>query len=163
MKEMAEDVSPFLFNPQDEKKILLFPEYIESVEFKAIESTFSFKTLASILNTDTLSTPAPKIKISTHFHFELNLLNFHHPHPFVSRHSINFHKRYIIFFNAILQASAEGFHSYFYKSVQKKTLTKNRFILYLNPCLPSNTLRSFNRLFPGIKNSSLWMDRGCTA
>jgi predicted nucleotidyltransferase component of viral defense system len=33
MKEMAEDVSPFLFNPQDEKKILLFPEYIESVEF----------------------------------------------------------------------------------------------------------------------------------
>jgi predicted nucleotidyltransferase component of viral defense system len=29
MEEMAADVKPFLFNPKDEKKILLFPEYIE--------------------------------------------------------------------------------------------------------------------------------------
>ena len=29
MKEMAQDVSPFLFNKKDEKKILLFPEYIK--------------------------------------------------------------------------------------------------------------------------------------
>ena len=28
MKEMAADVKPFLFNPSDEKKILLFPEYM---------------------------------------------------------------------------------------------------------------------------------------
>lgn len=31
MKEMAKDVKPFLFDPQDEKKILLFPEYIKQV------------------------------------------------------------------------------------------------------------------------------------
>ena len=31
MKEMAKDVKPFLFNPKDEKKILLFPEYIKQV------------------------------------------------------------------------------------------------------------------------------------
>jgi predicted nucleotidyltransferase component of viral defense system len=34
MKEMAGDVKPFLFNPKDEKKILLFPQYIESMNFK---------------------------------------------------------------------------------------------------------------------------------
>ncbi len=31
MKEMAADVKPFLFNPEDEKKILLFPAYLEGV------------------------------------------------------------------------------------------------------------------------------------
>lgn len=34
MNEMAKDVKPFLFNSMDEKKILLFPEYIESFNFK---------------------------------------------------------------------------------------------------------------------------------
>ena len=29
MEEMATDVKPFLFNPKDEKKILLFPKYME--------------------------------------------------------------------------------------------------------------------------------------
>ena len=29
MEEMAADVKPFIFNPKDEKKILLFPEYIK--------------------------------------------------------------------------------------------------------------------------------------
>jgi predicted nucleotidyltransferase component of viral defense system len=32
MEEMATDVKPFLFNPKDEKKILLFPEYMEQVK-----------------------------------------------------------------------------------------------------------------------------------
>jgi len=32
MKEMVADVKPFLFNPKDEKKILLFPEYMEQVK-----------------------------------------------------------------------------------------------------------------------------------
>ena len=32
MKEMATDVKPFLFNPKDEKKILLFPKYMEQVK-----------------------------------------------------------------------------------------------------------------------------------
>ncbi len=32
MKEMADDVRPFLFNPKDEKKILLFPEYIKQAK-----------------------------------------------------------------------------------------------------------------------------------
>lgn len=32
MKEMAKDVKPFLFNPKDEKKVLLFPEYIKQVK-----------------------------------------------------------------------------------------------------------------------------------
>ena len=32
MKEMATDVKPFLFNPKDEKKIILFPEYIEQAK-----------------------------------------------------------------------------------------------------------------------------------
>jgi predicted nucleotidyltransferase component of viral defense system len=32
MKEMAKDVKPFLFNPKDEKKILLFLEYMEQVK-----------------------------------------------------------------------------------------------------------------------------------
>ena len=32
MKEMAQDVSPFLFNKQDDKKILLFPKYIEQAK-----------------------------------------------------------------------------------------------------------------------------------
>ena len=32
MKEMAQDVSPFLFNKKDEKKILLFPEYIKQAK-----------------------------------------------------------------------------------------------------------------------------------
>lgn len=32
MKEMAQDVSPFLFNQKDEKKILLFPEYIKQAK-----------------------------------------------------------------------------------------------------------------------------------
>lgn len=31
MKEMADDVKPFLFNPDDVKRILLFPEYIAQV------------------------------------------------------------------------------------------------------------------------------------
>lgn len=34
MVEMAKDVKPFLFNSKDEKKILLFPEYIENFNFK---------------------------------------------------------------------------------------------------------------------------------
>jgi len=32
MNEMAADVKPFLFNPKDEKKILLFSEYMEQVK-----------------------------------------------------------------------------------------------------------------------------------
>ncbi len=32
MKEMVSDVKPFLFNPKDEKKILLFPEFIEQTK-----------------------------------------------------------------------------------------------------------------------------------
>jgi predicted nucleotidyltransferase component of viral defense system len=32
MEEMAADVKPFLFNPKDEKKILLFPRYMEKVK-----------------------------------------------------------------------------------------------------------------------------------
>jgi predicted nucleotidyltransferase component of viral defense system len=32
MKEMAADVKPFLFSPNDEKKILLFPEYLEQAK-----------------------------------------------------------------------------------------------------------------------------------
>ena len=32
MQEMAADVKPFLFNPRDEKKILLFPEYMEQAK-----------------------------------------------------------------------------------------------------------------------------------
>jgi len=32
MKEMAQDVSPFLFNPKDEKKVLLFSKYMEQVK-----------------------------------------------------------------------------------------------------------------------------------
>ena len=32
MKEMAADVKPFLFNPKDDKKILLFPKYVEQVK-----------------------------------------------------------------------------------------------------------------------------------
>jgi len=32
MKEMAKDVKPFLFNAKDEKRVLLFEEYIKSVE-----------------------------------------------------------------------------------------------------------------------------------
>jgi len=32
MKEMAADVKPFLFNPKDEKKIILFPKYMEQVK-----------------------------------------------------------------------------------------------------------------------------------
>lgn len=32
MKEMAADVKPFLFNPKDEKKIFLFPEYMEQAK-----------------------------------------------------------------------------------------------------------------------------------
>jgi len=32
MKEMAADVKPFLFNPKDEKKVLLFPKYMEQVK-----------------------------------------------------------------------------------------------------------------------------------
>ena len=31
MEEMADDVSPFLFDPKDAKKILLFPKYMEKV------------------------------------------------------------------------------------------------------------------------------------
>lgn len=32
MKEMAQDVSPFLFNKKDEKKILLFPDFIKQAK-----------------------------------------------------------------------------------------------------------------------------------
>jgi len=32
MEEMAKDVSPFLFNKKDEKKILLFPEYLKQAK-----------------------------------------------------------------------------------------------------------------------------------
>jgi hypothetical protein len=32
MEEMAADVKPFLFNPKDEKKILLFSEYMQQVK-----------------------------------------------------------------------------------------------------------------------------------
>lgn len=32
MEEMATDVKPFLFNPKDEKKILLFPKYLEQAK-----------------------------------------------------------------------------------------------------------------------------------
>jgi predicted nucleotidyltransferase component of viral defense system len=32
MKEMADDVKPFLFDPKDEKKVLLFPKYMEQVK-----------------------------------------------------------------------------------------------------------------------------------
>ncbi len=32
MKEMAKDVKPYLFNSKDEKKVLLFPEYMEQVK-----------------------------------------------------------------------------------------------------------------------------------
>ncbi|MEX0811683.1 MAG: nucleotidyl transferase AbiEii/AbiGii toxin family protein [Chitinophagales bacterium] len=32
MKAMASDVEPFLFEPKDEKKVLLFPEYMEQVK-----------------------------------------------------------------------------------------------------------------------------------
>ncbi|MEN8225196.1 MAG: nucleotidyl transferase AbiEii/AbiGii toxin family protein [Bacteroidota bacterium] len=32
MEEMAADVKPFLFNPKDEKKILLFPKYMEQAK-----------------------------------------------------------------------------------------------------------------------------------
>jgi hypothetical protein len=32
MKEMVQDVGPFLFNKKDEKKILLFPEYIKQAK-----------------------------------------------------------------------------------------------------------------------------------
>jgi len=32
MKAMASDVKPFLFNPKDEKKVLLFPKYMEEVK-----------------------------------------------------------------------------------------------------------------------------------
>ena len=31
MKEMADDVAPFLFNPQDTKMVLLFEQYIRQV------------------------------------------------------------------------------------------------------------------------------------
>lgn len=31
MKEMAQDVSPFLFNAKNEKKVLLFSKYMEQV------------------------------------------------------------------------------------------------------------------------------------
>lgn len=33
MKEMAVDVAPFLFNPEDSKKVLLFEQYIRQVNF----------------------------------------------------------------------------------------------------------------------------------
>ena len=29
MKEVADDVKPFLFNPDDTKKVILFPDYIK--------------------------------------------------------------------------------------------------------------------------------------
>ncbi len=32
MKKMASDVKPFLFDPRDEKKVILFPKYIEQVK-----------------------------------------------------------------------------------------------------------------------------------
>jgi len=32
MKEMAKDVTPFLFNAKDEKKVLLFEKYITGIE-----------------------------------------------------------------------------------------------------------------------------------
>jgi hypothetical protein len=32
MKEMVQDVGPFLFNKKDEKRILLFPEYIKQAK-----------------------------------------------------------------------------------------------------------------------------------
>ena len=32
MKEMANDVTPFLFNAKDGKKVLLFEKYIISIE-----------------------------------------------------------------------------------------------------------------------------------
>jgi hypothetical protein len=32
MKEMAKDVKPFLFNTNDEKKVLLFSKYMEQVK-----------------------------------------------------------------------------------------------------------------------------------
>lgn len=32
MKEMAKDVSSFLFDKKDENKVLLFPKYIEQVK-----------------------------------------------------------------------------------------------------------------------------------
>jgi predicted nucleotidyltransferase component of viral defense system len=32
-KQLARDVEPFLFNPSDSKKVLLFPEYIRAYEF----------------------------------------------------------------------------------------------------------------------------------
>lgn len=32
MKKMADDVKPFLFNPKDEKKILLFSDYLKTVD-----------------------------------------------------------------------------------------------------------------------------------
>jgi len=32
MKEMAMDVKPFLFDPKDEKKVILFPNYLEQVK-----------------------------------------------------------------------------------------------------------------------------------
>jgi len=34
MKAMADDVQPFLFNPADAKKVLLFPDYLKQVELK---------------------------------------------------------------------------------------------------------------------------------
>lgn len=34
MKAMADDVQPFLFNPADSKKVLLFPAYLKQVELK---------------------------------------------------------------------------------------------------------------------------------
>jgi predicted nucleotidyltransferase component of viral defense system len=33
MKEMAADVAPFLFNPEDSKKVLLFEQYIRQINF----------------------------------------------------------------------------------------------------------------------------------
>jgi len=32
MKDMAQDASPFLFNAKDEKKVLLFSRYFNSVD-----------------------------------------------------------------------------------------------------------------------------------
>ena len=34
MQEMATDVQPFLFNPTDAKKILLFPDFLAQVNLK---------------------------------------------------------------------------------------------------------------------------------
>jgi hypothetical protein len=31
MKAMAADVRPFLFNPRDDRQVLLFPQYIQQV------------------------------------------------------------------------------------------------------------------------------------